>query len=98
METRNSTGSTDRELNKSQTTKKREVFTEVGELVKDVFSRSSTAGLTKIEDFEFKNQIKKAGPGKIYLAKHHETGIYYDILSMRKDKLIQKGYINSIKK
>ena len=98
LETRNSTGSTDRELNKSQTTKKREVFTEVGELVKDVFSRSSTAGLTKIEDFEFKNQIKKAGPGKIYLAKHHETGIYYDILSMRKDKLIQKGYINSIKK
>lgn len=32
------------------------------------------------------------------MAKHHETGIYYDILSMRKDKLIQKGYINSIRK
>ena len=78
----------EKKLNSSLMLKKREVFSEVKGLVTDVFSRSSNAGQTEIEDFEFKNQIRKAGHGKIYLAKHNETGIFYDILCMRKDKLI----------
>ena len=78
----------EKKLNSSLMLKKREVFSEVKGLVTDVFSRSSNAGQTELEDFEFKNQIRKAGHGKIYLAKHIETGIFYDILCMRKDKLI----------
>ena len=64
------------------------MISEAAELVKDVFSRSSTTELVTINDFEFKKQIRKAGPGKIYLAKLPSTGVYYDILSMRKDRLI----------
>ena len=45
----------EKKLNSSLMLKKREVFSEVKGLVTDVFSRSSTAGETKIEDFEFKN-------------------------------------------
>ena len=52
--TRNSVGG-EKKLNSSLMLKKREVFSEVKGLVTDVFSRSSTAGQTQIEDFEFKN-------------------------------------------
>ena len=59
------------------------------DIVKEVvFSRSSTIEKVKIEDFEFKESIRRAGPGKIYLAKLPDTGMFYDVLSMRKDKLI----------
>lgn len=80
---------------------KRDVISEAAELVKEkLFSRSSTTteNQIKIEDFEFKKHIRKTGPGKIYLAKLPATGTFYDVLSMRKDKLLQKGYVNSMKK
>ena len=87
------------QMNKSQMVQKRDVISEAAELVKDkVFSRKSTTGQVKLEEFEFKKHIRKAGPGKIYLAKLPSTGCYYDIMSMRKDRLIQRGYINSIKR
>ena len=51
----------------------------------------------KIEDFEFNNVIKETEYGKTLFAKLTSTGAYFEVLVMRKDRLIKKNLLGSLK-
>jgi len=80
--------------NKSQMVEKRSIIGKTAELIKaELFSDGTSEAQVRLEDFQFKHHIRKTSVGKIYLAKLPETGLFYDVLSMRKDKLIERGFI-----
>ena len=43
----------------------------------------------KVTDFEFKKLLRETEQGKLYYSKLIKTGVYYDVLVIRKDKMIQ---------
>ena len=71
---------------------------EVRQVSKSILSQvKSDRAAVMIEDFEFSNVLKETEYGKTYLAKLPTSGTYFDVLVMRKDKLIKNNLLDSLK-
>ncbi len=66
-------------------------------LYSSVIGSSSRRTDVTLDDFEIILQLGKGAFGKVYLSKFKENGDYYAIKAIRKDVLIEKEQIESVK-